>query len=315
MWRALTVVLFFSGCGIGGGDCYECVDLLGVKLDIARSLLDDKDYKGAVEQATQILGLQRDNLEALVIRENAQSAIRQIDSSVATARKAVAGGDMAQASAAVERVLAFDPRNPIVAELSSQLNVSFSARTTVARSDMERARALAEAKAEGAQEASFAEGARLATAAARSLKDRQFTAATQTYLQARDAYDRARRAIERKERLAAGPRDAVSPTPIVDCVWRAEAQAWVDTNGNGGWDKEEEPLAGVQFRLRGYTAGVSDSQGMASLFIFPVPCSVEVDVAVSALPPPGYQPTTDQPQSVPGEGNHRKVLFGFRHVR
>lgn len=116
---------------------------------------------------------------------------------------------------------------------------------------------------------------------------------------------------------AAGPPEAVSPpppTPPPDCFWSVEAQAWVDTNSNGVWDKRETPLAGVQFRLHEYTAGVSDSRGMATLFIFPVQCS-GVEIAVSALSPPRYQPTTKQPLKVRGVGRVGKVLFGFRHAR
>jgi hypothetical protein len=116
---------------------------------------------------------------------------------------------------------------------------------------------------------------------------------------------------------AVGRPQAVSSQPQVppaDCFWSLEAQAWVDTNGNDVWDKLEEPLAGVRFRLHGYTAAVSDSDGMGKLFIFPAACS-GVEYAVSALPPPGYQPTTDQPLRGRGVGNVGKVSFGFRHVR
>ena len=114
-----------------------------------------------------------------------------------------------------------------------------------------------------------------------------------------------------------GPPETVSPQPQMpppDCFWSVEAQAWVDMNGNGRWDKEEKPLAGVQFRFHEYTAGVSDSHGLATLFIFPAPCS-GMEVAVSALSPPHYRPTTNQPLKVRGVGPVGNVLFGFRLVR
>ncbi len=186
-------------------------NLVETQLDLARRVLDDKDYKGAVEQTTRILKLDPNNPEALGIREQAQSATRELETSVAAARDAVARGDSTQASAALDRVIALDPKNPLVAELSSKLNANFSARATAAKTEMDKAKAAAEAKTGASLDPAFAEGERFAAEAAQSLKDRQFTAATQTFSQARDAYDRARRVIEGQEREAA--RVAARPTP------------------------------------------------------------------------------------------------------
>ncbi len=208
MRRTLAIVILLSGCGTrdrGCDDNAECISLLEVMVDLARRELDDKDYKRAMEQAERILRLDPVNPQASGIREQARTAIKEIETSVELSREAAARGDLAQAAIGVERVMARDPGNPIVAQLSSQLNASFSARAATARSQMENALALARAKAGAVQEGSFAqtsfaEGARLAAAAAQRLKGQQFTTATQTYLQARDAYDRARRAIEAEER-------------------------------------------------------------------------------------------------------------------
>lgn len=175
-------------------------NLVETQLDLARRVLDDKDYKAAVQQAARILKLDANNPEALGIREQAESALREIDTSVTAAREAVSRGDSAEASVALEKVMALDPRNAVVAELSKELNANFSARATAARSDMERARRSAQAKEGASDDEAYGEGEKFATAAAQSLQERQFTAATQTFLQARDAFDRARRAIEAKER-------------------------------------------------------------------------------------------------------------------
>ena len=177
--------------------------IVETQLDLARRVLLDKDYKGAIAKAASILQLQPGNPEALGIREQAQGALREIETSVAAARDAVARGDQVQATLALERVMARDPNNPVVAELSSQLNANFSARASGAKADMEKAKQLAVAKTGADQDEAFAEAERLAGTAAKSLADRQFTTATQTYLQARDAYDRARRSVEAKERDAA----------------------------------------------------------------------------------------------------------------
>lgn len=264
------------------------------------------------------------NPEALGIREQAESALREIATSVASTREAMARGDSAQASTALGRVMVLDPKNPIVAELSSRLNANFLTRAAAARSEMEKARSVALAK-EGADQApAFAEGEKFSITAGQSLSDRQFTHATQTFVQARDAYYRALRLIEAKERdnerrgaLAQPVQVKVPPRPpipIRDRFWTLEARAWVDSDNNGVWGKKEEPLPGVQFRVREYAGGVSDNRGSAHWYASLVGCE-KPDMAVSALPPPAYQPTTKQPLLVRGVGDAGTALFGFRHVR
>lgn len=222
----LLVIVGLVGYGVlsrqGGNNAAQSsidaltASLVETQLDLARRVLEDKDYKGAVTRATGILKLDPKNPEALAIREQAQSATREIETSVAAAREAVGRGDSAQASTALERVMALDPKNPVVAELSSQLNANFAKRATDAKSEMEKAKTLADAKEGAAQDPAYAEAEKFVTTAAQNLKDRQFTLATQTYLQARDAYDRARRVIEAKEKDAAkAAAKAVATPPTV----------------------------------------------------------------------------------------------------
>ena len=212
--------------GRGGSDSAQSsinaltANLVETQLDLARRVLADKDYKSAIEQTARIFKLDPNNPEALGIREQAQTATREIETSVRAVRDAVARGDSAEASTALDRVMEKDPKNPIVAELSSQLNANFSARATAARSDMEKAKAEAQSKEGVSLDPAFAEAEKLSTAAATNLTARQFTAATQSFVQARDAYDRARREIERKEKEAAkaakpGASPGVAPTVAV----------------------------------------------------------------------------------------------------
>jgi len=220
----LLVIVGLVGYGVlsrqnGNNAAQSSIDaltasLVETQLDLARRVLEDKDYKGAVTRAAGILKLDPKNPEALAIREQAQSATREIETSVAAARDAVGRGDSAQGSAALERVMALDPKNPVVAELSSKLNANFSKRATDAKTDMEKAKTLAQAKEGASADPAFTEAEKFAATAAKSLEDRQFTTATQTFLQARDAYDRARRVIENKERDAAKGAK-VTPTPVV----------------------------------------------------------------------------------------------------
>jgi serine/threonine protein kinase len=218
---ALVVVVGLIGYGIVSRQAPDnkaidalTASLVETQLDLARRVLEDKDYKGAITRANGILKLDARNPEALAIREQAQSATREIETSVAAAREAVARGDSAQASASLEKVMALDPKNPVVSELSSQLNANFAKRATDAKSEMEKAKTLAQAKEGAAQDPAFAEGDKFVETAAQNLKDRQYTAATQTYLQARDAYDRARRVIENKERDAAKAKPTTTPVIV-----------------------------------------------------------------------------------------------------
>ena len=227
----LLIIVGLVGYGVlsrqGGNNAAQSsidaltASLVETQLDLARRVLEDKDYKGAVTRATGILKLDPKNPEALAIREQAQSATREIETSVASAREAVGRGDSAQASTALERVMALDPKNPVVAELSSQLNANFARRATEAKSEMEKAKTLADAKEGAAQDAAYAEAEKFVTSAAQNLKDRQFTAATQTYLQARDAYDRARRVIEAREKDAAKAAAKAAATPAAVTVAQA----------------------------------------------------------------------------------------------
>jgi len=230
---ALVVIVGLVGYGVlNRGQKPAPVDptlmnlLVETKLDLARRDLEDKNYKRVIDQSAQILTLSPNNPEALGIREQAQSAIREIETSTAAARAAVARGDSTQASAALEKVMSLDPKNPVVAELSGQLNANFSKRATDAKTEMEKAKALADGKEGASADPAYAEAEKLVTTAVQSLKDRQFTTATQTYLQARDAYDRARRAIEAKEKDAAKaaakapatPSTAATPTAVATPV-------------------------------------------------------------------------------------------------
>jgi len=298
-----------------GGACADCgggsypVDS-AQRLDFARRSLDDKDYTRAIEWADSVVKVDPHNPESLGIREQAESALREIATSVASTREAMARGDSAQASTALDRVLVLDPKNPIVAELSIRLNANFSTRAAAARSEMEKARSLALARKRADQVAAFAEGETFSTIAGQSLADRQFALATQAFVQARDAYVRARRVIEHNEAMTA----RALPALIRNCSWNLEAQAWVDSDSNGVWDKQEEPLPGVQFRFRESGVGVSDNRGIARLSALFMGCEAP-DVAVSALPPPSYEPTTKQPLLVRGVGDAGEARFGFRHVR
>jgi len=85
-----------------------------------------------------------------------------------------------------------------------------------------------------------------------------------------------------------------------NCDWSETAHTWIDENENGFWDKDEKPLAGVQFVIDDVNfdhllplEAVSDKNGKAKLFLFPIDCNVnKAKILLYAITPDGYKPTT-----------------------
>src|SRR5262249_45467517 len=116
-------------------------------------------------------------------------------------------GDNAGASQALSRVLELDPRHPVARELGGKLNSVFRSQAEDAGRSMARSRADAEAS-KAAAAPGFAQAVALAGQAEALFKKGEFAEATQRYLEARDGFDRTRRA-------AAPPvvKPAVASTP------------------------------------------------------------------------------------------------------
>ena len=173
--------------------------LVGTQVELARRDLEDKDYAGAIAQAERALKLSPGHREAADLLTRARAIQGEIESAAGEAREALEAGQTARAAEALSRILALDPAHAAAAELSSRLNESFSAEAQEGRRLMRQALGDAEAARAGDIEA-FARGAALARAADALLARKEFASATQQYYQARDAFDRARRAA-----LARGP--------------------------------------------------------------------------------------------------------------
>jgi len=152
-----------------------------------------------------VLGAARDRASAL-------------DGAVAEARRLLAAADTEGASHELSRVLELDPRHPAAAELASGLNSVFRAQADEAAVSMRAARAAAIDAGTGGDALRPAnEGARGAEAL---LANGEFAEATRAFLEARDAFDRARRAaLQSRPPEAAGPpapaqlAAATAPTP------------------------------------------------------------------------------------------------------
>lgn len=111
--------------------------------------------------------------------------------------------------------------------------------------------------------------------------------------------------------------------PNLNCDWSEAARVWIDENENGLWDHDESPLAGVQVIIDDVNSddlipaiAVSDSNGMAELFIAPLNCNVNrTKLFLYAIPPEGYKPTTPWrvivPEDVVARIAERDFQFGF----
>jgi serine/threonine-protein kinase len=177
--------------------------LVASQLDLARLSLADKDFGAALRAAEAALKVDAANAEAQQLRDQARRQLAALDAAASEARSAFDRGDTAVASAALGRVLALDPRHPVAAELTSKLNEFFRDQAADARGAMNESRA-------AARGASSQDGHARALALVREgealYASREYAVAAQKFMEARDGFDRARRASEaaaEKERQAA----------------------------------------------------------------------------------------------------------------
>ncbi len=176
--------------------------LVASQLDLARLSLADKDYEAAQRAADAALKVDAGNAEAQHLRDQARQQLAALDAAASEARSAFGRGDTAAASAALGRVLALDPRHPVAAELTSKLNEYFRDQAADAREAMGESRTAA--RGASSQDA-HTRAAALVKEAEALFASREYAVAAQKFLEARDGFDRARRAADagaEKERQA-----------------------------------------------------------------------------------------------------------------
>jgi tetratricopeptide (TPR) repeat protein len=184
--------------------------LVTSQVELARADLANHDYTAAAQRAEGVLKLQAGSVEAKEILEGAQKAQGQLEAGAAEARAAFGRGDTTAAAEALSRVIALDPRHPVVGELSAELSRSFRRQADDSRRQMDAARTAAE-QARASAQGSFAEARQLFAAADTSYKREEFIVAAQKYQQARIAFERATR--ESEEARAAAAAVAARPAP------------------------------------------------------------------------------------------------------
>ena len=187
--------------------------LVSTQVQLAKRDLDDKNYEKAVAQADGALKLSPGNAEALQVKVAAGEALKDLNVAATEARARFDAGDVDAASAALGRVLALDPKHPVATELSAKLNKFFQSQAEEARRDANRAKAQAE-RSEASAAPAFGQAAAAAKDAEQQLARGEFAVATQGFLDARDTFDRARRAAEAQSRETARAAQAQqSPEP------------------------------------------------------------------------------------------------------
>jgi serine/threonine protein kinase len=169
--------------------------LAETQLQLAMRDLEDKNYDAAVTQAERVLKVSPQNAPARKIVEQARQRKHDLDAAVTQARQALQRGDTAAASQSLSQILEIDPRHPAASELSAGLNSVFRSRAEDALKSMRQARTEAE-KAKATAVEGYAQAAAFAKEGEGLFASGEFASATRAFLESRDGFDRARRAVK-----------------------------------------------------------------------------------------------------------------------
>jgi serine/threonine protein kinase len=180
------------------------------RIELAEAELQNKSYRSAIEQAQAALRVDPANVEAKEVVQRAEAALAELDHAASEARRAFAAGDTAGASVALGKVLTLDPRHPVAGELTAALNQHFRGQADQARQAMASARTAAEP---ARSQPTHADGLRAAAEAEGLFQKQEFVVATQRFLEARDSFERAKRAAELTARPSPSTRIAVATPP------------------------------------------------------------------------------------------------------
>jgi predicted Ser/Thr protein kinase/tetratricopeptide (TPR) repeat protein len=194
------------------------------QVELARADLASHDFEAAARRAEEVLKVAPANAQARTVLDEAREARRQVEEAVAEARAAFDRQDVGGASLALGRVMALDPRHPVVGELSAALKQHLRPQAEDGRRQAEGARRAAE-EARATALAGFTRGQKLAAEADGLFRRQDFAAAAQRYLESRDAFERARREADmaravatRPSPLATSPAAPLTPSPLAPTV-------------------------------------------------------------------------------------------------
>ncbi len=182
-------------------------ELVRKQVQLAHRELDGKNYAAAAAEAEGALKLAPGDAEAGAVLARTRERVGEIDRSIAEARRLLDAGDTAGASGELSHLLELDPRHPAAAELSARLNSAFRAQADAAASSMREARDAALAAGVTAWSLRSVDAG--VSQAELLLSKSEFADATRMLLEARDGFDRSRRAA--LERAPATPAPGGAP--------------------------------------------------------------------------------------------------------
>jgi tetratricopeptide (TPR) repeat protein len=173
---------------------------------LVQAALDDKDYRGASEILQRVLerppGPGTLPARARKLLDHVRLRLTEVEQAAIQAEEAFASGRSEIAAEKLAELLDLDPRHVVAVRLTESLGPRFRARVATAREQMADARRRAE-RANAIDESTGSRGERLFAAATQAARDAEdafaaqaFGRATRRFLEARDDYERARRAIE-----------------------------------------------------------------------------------------------------------------------
>ena len=178
-------------------------ELVRKQVQLAQRELEDKNYAAAAAEAEGALKLAPGHAGAGEVLARTRERVSELDQSIAEARRLLDAGDTAGASGELSHLLELDPRHPAAAELSARLNSAFHAQADAAASSMREARAAALAAGVTARSLRSVDAG--VSQAELLLAKSEFADATRMFLEARDAFDRSRRAALLREPATPAP--------------------------------------------------------------------------------------------------------------
>jgi serine/threonine protein kinase len=197
--------------------------LVTSQIELAREDFNNREYEAAVHRAERALELSPQSADAKELLDLARRTLQERDAAVQQARAAFESGDAEQATEALGRVMSLDPQHPVIAELSSALNERFRQQAEAARGEARTARAAAE-REDASELDAFSTAGGLEREAAALFGQEKFTSAAQKYIQARDAFESARRAA-RVARATPPPTPASTPAAAARAATPEPARA------------------------------------------------------------------------------------------
>jgi eukaryotic-like serine/threonine-protein kinase len=169
--------------------------LAASQAELAQKRLVAGDYNEALRQAEKAVRLDPTNAEAQDVVQKAGALRDRVEKAATEARRAMGEGGEAAAADALWNLLVLDPHHPAVTDLLPRLEKALGSRSEEARRRAAQARSAAE-KANASGVDAFKDAVNLSRDGDTAAKASRFATATQKYLEAAAAFERAGQAVK-----------------------------------------------------------------------------------------------------------------------